>query len=223
MLIVCFVVSYTHMIEDTPTPTKDTNDEKNDFSTVQQWQEKDAAKRAALINFPPAIGYSDGSSESKESREFRDSYPERKKEKRARQLKGALAGLGIATLTGIGVGLLAHSEGGSDKGAERGTLDKTISSITLSPGAHLRFDPYVANPESEAPNDVLQLQDRISIDINSDARVLEGTSNGTWFAIPSSEVAAVIPDFDSKNDKDGILWVNEQGVESVQTTESETE
>jgi len=129
-------------------------------------------------------------------------------------------GVGVAAL---GVGGLVSMEGGSSHGAELGTPDNTIESITLSPDAHLRLDPYVGDPKDDTANDVLDLPAQVTIDANHDIRVLTDPNSGTWYGIPIGEVSAVIPDANGINDKDSILWVNEQGVEKVNKTDLKTQ
>lgn len=194
------------MIEDTPTPPEENKksfqQHTDDVLELQQaaeasrrYQEGRAAQ--ATANQP---------SEPRESGLFRK-HP-------------GLAVAGLVTIATVGVGGLVALEGGSSNGAERGTVDNSIESITLNPDANIRLDPYVG--EGENNNDVLQLEAKVTIDVNHDIRVLEGTSNGTWYGIPISEVATVAPSASSINDKDGILWVNEQGVEKIETTQLPT-
>ena len=109
-------------------------------------------------------------------------------------------------------------EGGNSNGAERGEIDTTIESITLNPDANFRFDPYAGKEEND--NSVLQLGAEITIDANHDIQVLENTNNGTWYGIPFEHVQNVVPDV-SNTDKDGLLWVNEQGVGTIDRSQPE--
>jgi hypothetical protein len=195
-----------HMSEETQTPQTNTNEVEDNFSVNDEWQAKDAAAAARRLD---AQRLTQAQPESDESSLF-----------------GKRPGLAITGLVGVaalGVGGLVALEGGSPDGAERGTTDASIASITLNPDAHLRLDPYVGDPKNNTANDALQLGAKVTIDANRDIRVLNGTSNGTWYGIPIDEVKAVAPSASSINDKDGILWVNEQGVENVAKTDLSTQ
>lgn len=114
-----------------------------------------------------------------------------------------------ASLIAGGFGLTGTA-GGSDN-PDRGEVDENITSITLDPEANIRQDPYVA----EEPNIAIpQLGAEVKIDAAHDIRVLEGTNNGTWYGVDVEDVAAKVPDV-AANDKDGVVWVNEQGIESI--------
>ena len=126
-----------------------------------------------------------------------------------------LGGMLTAGVVGI-----AASEGGSSNGDERGTVDNTIESITLSPGANIRFDPYVGDDLTNT--EALQLDAKVVINVKHDMRVLKGTNDGTWYGIPVNDAEASIPGIASANDQDGIVWVNETRVESIKTTDLTT-
>jgi len=139
----------------------------------------------------------------------------------AHPVRNAVIGTAVVGgLLAIGVTGLANEQGGNANGAERGDTDTTIESITLNPDANLRFDPYAG--EGEDNNRVLSLGAQITIDADHDIRVLEGTNNGTWYGISLEDVKEIVPSVDT-TDKDGIIWVNEQGVESIDRTELTTE
>ncbi|HEY8885928.1 MAG TPA: hypothetical protein VIM31_00285 [Candidatus Microsaccharimonas sp.] len=131
---------------------------------------------------------------------------------------GVVVGLaGVATL---GVTGIASMNGGESNGAERGVQDGTIESITLAPGANIRFDPYMSDESTNT--EALHLDTQVVIDANHDIRVLDGTNNGTWYGVPVADMTTAIPDIASKGDKDGIVWVNEQGVDNVERTQLDT-
>ena len=119
-----------------------------------------------------------------------------------------------------GIASIAASEGGNSNGAERGTVDNTIESITLNTGANIRFDPYVG--DNSTNTEALHLDAEVVINVKHDVRVLEGTNNGTWYGISVNEVEPSIPSIASENDKDGIVWVNEKGVKAIKRTDLTT-
>ena len=126
----------------------------------------------------------------------------------------------LGAMLTVGVASIAASEGGNSNGAERGTVDNTIESITLSDGANIRFDPYVGDDSTNT--EALHLDAKVVINVKHDVRVIDGTNNGTWYGINVNEVAASIPSIASANDKDGIVWVNGQGVEAIKRTDLTT-
>lgn len=204
MLITPIVVSYSHMSEETPTPIEQVKtsftQHTDDVLELQNAAEASRRYQEAQVNAQP-------SPQSNESGLF---------QKHPILTTAALVGVAAVGFTG-----LTSLEGGNSNGSERGTVDTTIESITISPDATFRLDPKVG--EGEENNNVLQLGARVTIDVNHDIRVLEDTNNGTWYGISTDEIAAVVPKVSSINDNDGILWINEQGVESVATTELPTE
>lgn len=135
--------------------------------------------------------------------------PQRQPRLTRRQALGA--GLVLATtLTAGVVGL--HNEAGGNNSPERGELDQTIHSIILDPGANLRNDPFIA----DEPNSVAEpISKTITIETPHGVRVENNTNNGTWYGIEKEDLAVAIPNAANANDKDGIIWVNEQRVETV--------
>jgi hypothetical protein len=134
-------------------------------------------------------------------------------------IRNLAIGTVLTVSAGAGVVGLINEQGGSSNGESLGTVDNTIEAVTLNPDANIRFDPYVG--EGDTNNNILHLGAQITIDVNHDARVLDGTNNGTWVGIPLTEVKAVVPNIDT-SDKDGIVWVNEQGIKEIKHAQSET-
>ena len=130
-----------------------------------------------------------------------------------------LTGVALAGVATAGIAGIASLEGGNNNGESVGATDVTIESITLNPEANLRFDPYIG--EGEEDNSVLQLGAAITIDVNHDVQVLNNTNNGTWYGVPMAHIQEVVPTINT-SDKDGIIWVNWQGVENILHTEIET-
>ena len=127
-------------------------------------------------------------------------------------LKGAGVVAGLAAVGGIAAGM-AQPDGGSYN-PDRGEADASISSISLAENANLRYDPNVGTGDEN--NLIDQLDAAVTVDPESDVRVLHGTENGTWYGVNSEDISTAIPNFDDLEDKDSIVWVNEQNVESIQ-------
>lgn len=132
---------------------------------------------------------------------------------------GAVASASLALLISGGGGRPA--EAGDTYGVNDAEIDSTISSITLKDGANLRFDPYVSG-ENQEPNLVESLGASITIDANHDFKVIDGTDDGQWIGVRVEDIKNVDPQFDDRGDNDGIVWVNEQGFDSVQRDDVET-
>lgn len=132
-------------------------------------------------------------------------------------LKGTIAWSAVAAASIMaGAFGIAATSGGSDN-PERGEADTTISSITLNSDAHVRQDPYVADEPNLA---VLHLEEPITINAGHDIRVLEGTNDGTWYGISAEDIVTQYPNIQIV-DKDGEVWVNEQGVQSISNNQTQ--
>lgn len=133
-------------------------------------------------------------------------------------VKGAVfTGVAVAAAAGI-VGL---NTGGSDRGEEIGVEVTSPTTIELNDVANLRNDPEVEN--GEWSNSVLKLDAPVTIQVDEDLRRLDGTNNGTWHGIPVEAVEEAIPTADLSSDKDGYIWVNEQGVNTITIDDSTPE
>jgi len=130
----------------------------------------------------------------------------------------AIASIGVAAIS------LNSMEGGSSHN-EKGEIDPSITSITLADDVNVRFDPYVADAENN--NLALHLVDHPITITNPNTLVLNDTDDGTWYGLSASyfENPNVLPDVDFKSstDKDGIVWINEQGISKVEHSEEPTE
>lgn len=122
---------------------------------------------------------------------------------------------------------LESMKGGAQSAPEQAEVSPTIQSLVLNEHANLRFDPYVA--DMDANNLVLPAAfNPASVEIVNQGRtyVLHDTENGTWYGVSGSAVRdAFGGQFPMdvvdriKDDNDGIIWVNEQGVADVRTVE----
>ena len=142
-----------------------------------------------------------------------DASPQPRRRPTAGQIGWSAAAAASIIAGGLG---LASTAGGSDN-PERGEVDQNITSITLDPEANIRQDPNVADEPNIA---VPQLGAEVKIDAAHDIRVLEGTNNGTWYGINAEDITAKAPDA-AVNDKDGVVWINEQGIESITTNDTQ--
>lgn len=131
----------------------------------------------------------------------------------------AKAGVGIAAGAAllVGVGAIHESAGGSDT-PERGELDQTVNSIVLNPDANLRNDPTTEGVNG--PNLVANPGQEVTIVPEGDVRVVETDNNGTWYGLQAEDLATQVPGVTAANDKDGVIWVNEQGVSSIDRDET---
>jgi hypothetical protein len=124
-----------------------------------------------------------------------------------------VAGAAVAGALVVGGAGFANMAGGNDNGAERGEVAEDIFSVTLSPDANLRYDPNLGD---ENHNTLIGQPGEETVVVGqSRIRVLESASDGTWYGLSSSWLADSIPNFNDGGDKDGIIWVNEQGVTHV--------
>ena len=136
----------------------------------------------------------------------------------ANTVKGAA--LTAATLAAA-AGIVGLNTGGSDRGEEIGIEVTSPTTIELNDVANLRNDPEVEN--GEWSNSVLKLDAPVTIQVDEDLRRLDGTNNGTWHGIPVEAVEEAIPTADLSSDKDGYIWVNEQGVNTITIEDSSSE
>ncbi len=124
--------------------------------------------------------------------------------------KGLLAGATVA----FGVATLNSIAGGAELSPEKYETDTTIRSLTLSPGADILHNPFneedltsIAQPDAAA----------VTIETPDGVHVYEGegTNNDIWYGVEPHK----IPNLPVNNDKDNIVWINEQGIESVERSE----
>ena len=126
----------------------------------------------------------------------------------------AVAGLGSAALAAaIAFGSVA-SLGNQSNEVQSGNISQaefntTISSVTLEDGANLRSDPFVQDKDMSNRLDQLDLGDTKDIVITTEDGVqISEDEDGTWYGIKADNLTELL-DVDVENDKDGIVWVNE--------------
>jgi hypothetical protein len=139
--------------------------------------------------------------------------PLRITERGKRVRDGLIIGGISAPLIAGGILGIAHEAGGNENGAERGEVAADIYALTLSPDANLRYDPNMGDENTSTL--IGQPGEETIVVGESRIRVLEGTNNGTWYGLRSDWLADSIPNFNDGGDKDGIIWVNEQGVTHI--------
>ncbi|MFZ3010211.1 MAG: hypothetical protein WA030_04335 [Candidatus Microsaccharimonas sp.] len=127
--------------------------------------------------------------------------------------KNVIWGTAAATAIAAGITGIVVESGGNNNGPERGEVDTSIFSITLTPDANLRYDPNLGDVNTNTL--IAQPGQETEVIGQSRIRVLEGTDDGTWYGLSTDWLADSIPHFDDNGDKDGIVWVNEQGVSHV--------
>jgi hypothetical protein len=191
--------------EQTPTDTHESDEVEDNFTTIQSIQQdqefrmSDAARKAQQLNDTWLENTRDETSASTKPRR---KFP----------VVGLTTGLVLSGIAAVGITGIASEAGGTNN-PNQGVADPSIESVTLNPGANLRLDPWVGT--GDQPTGVLQLDARVTIDANHDIRVLDDDKTGEWIGIPLADIKVSIPDINSEGDKDGILWVSEQGVDNV--------
>lgn len=123
--------------------------------------------------------------------------------------KGTRVAVGAA-LTGAAVfgtgAALAEMNGGSDN-PERGEADPAITSLVIDADSNLRNDP---NVDRTTPNKIGSPKDRTEITVTHPVRIFYDSANGIWYGVHEDD----LPN-GGRGDKDGVIWVNEQGVRGV--------
>ena len=94
--------------------------------------------------------------------------------------------------------------------------DKSITYITVAPGAELHHEP------NDSLTDVDKIES-IYAPVEITARnndILTGLEEGSvsWRGIPVNEIKESYPDFDAQNDKDGYIWIHEKDAQVAQPT-----
>lgn len=209
----------------TPTPSQDGElISQDELDMINQWAEKESAKAAQrLVDITPlpidATPTAPQPATESVADTARPSFapaaptprnprtPDAKPSLTGKQVAGGIAA-GAALVAG-GFGL--NHMGGGDNLPERGDLDTSISSITLEQGANIRFDPEVKNAVT-GPTLIESTDAEVTVTTDEGVRVLEDTNNGTWYGFEATQ----IPDLGNTNDKDGIVWVNEAGIDSIE-------
>lgn len=100
-------------------------------------------------------------------------------------------------------GLVAHAMAGISGGNSDPTKyapDHETTSVTLESGANIRHDPSV--PKDETP--IETVGEEMTIATPDGAYYATEYHNGQWVGVKATD----IPDFDARNDNDGIVWVN---------------
>lgn len=132
--------------------------------------------------------------------------PSTERDKKIKKITKFALGIALAT-TIIAAG--KSFEGGSKSAEAFGEINPQIASITLQQEANLRYDPVVAGGED---NNIIESTEKpIHIETNGDVRVHADEANGDWYGIPVAEVRKADPTFKDHGDKDGVVWVNQQG------------
>lgn len=124
-------------------------------------------------------------------------------------LVALLAG-GIHYLSKVGAG------GGDFKdNTDLFNSDNTIQEITLKPNANIRYDHTTGG--QDVNNLIESVKDETKVPIDKDTVYIhdEGEAgNGKWYGLPATDLEKV--GIDASVDKDGIAWVNEQGVDHIE-------
>ncbi|MFZ2125369.1 MAG: hypothetical protein WA087_03150 [Candidatus Saccharimonadales bacterium] len=128
--------------------------------------------------------------------------------------------VGIVVL-GAGVyGIASSQNGGTDLKANPDTLgtgDNTIETVVLKPDANIRYDHTTGGQYDNNLIESVEKKTNIEIGANPVYVHDEGElGNGKWYGIPAEDLEKA--GVDTSADKDGIAWVNEQGIDSIEHT-----
>lgn len=128
--------------------------------------------------------------------------------------RAGAAALSVAIAGGAAFGL--HEMAGGSDNPNRG---ETISAdtITINEDARFRNDPYV--PDGD-PNIALNnpLTSPTEINVKTNSIHISEDANGEWYGIPIEEMKGKVPGIEDAQDKDGVIWINQQGIDSVGTS-----
>lgn len=188
-------------------PENTPNDEQIDLfvDVMKDWVPTDAAKRI-LAQEPIPQSAPRPRAEVRRASTL-TSTSERSPIKTSTPTRRIVAGaIGAALAGGAAYAALSAESGGSNN-PERGELDTQIVAATLLDGARIRQDPFVEG-QYETPNILKQVDGTTHFSTPDGVRIERSTNNGTWYGFEASQ----IPDLGDVNDKDGIVWVNEQKV-----------
>ena len=122
----------------------------------------------------------------------------------------------IVLLGAVATGALIsfNSLRGGTNDPSRFEHNPAVTSVTLEEDARVRYDPNVENTEGGNLIDVVD--QAITVPTVNGVYTHVEFRNGKWIGVDP----ASIPNFDSKGDKDNIVWINE-GKISTTTAESE--
>jgi len=142
-----------------------------------------------------------------------ESYISKNEKNRSKNLGMKILAL-IATI-GVsisGCSLIKGMDRGSENPEKYGKLDPSVTQVLIEGGANLRFDPYYAGDGS---NLIRQLNDEESFTVETPDGVYltnqdEYSRDGIWVGVKAEDIKNSNPDIDIKNDKDDIIWINEQ-------------
>ena len=108
--------------------------------------------------------------------------------------------LGVVAATALYTGLNETRGGSNDPGRFEHTTN--VTSVHLSEGGNVRYDPYV---DTDTPP-IETLSQDMTITTPDGTYQHAEFHNGNWIGVKATD----IPNFDAQGDKDGIVWINEQ-------------
>lgn len=180
-----------------------------DLKMYKAWHDDDSAFAAEAARRTVEADTSSNTYSIPNTETMQDTAPKRKL-----TAKDAAAGVLATSAFVAGIAGISSTSGGEDSTDQGEASPTTVNSITLSPDARVRQDPEVDNVVT-GPNMLFSPGSELEIETNNEVRVLGGTNNGTWYGLTVEDVATKIPGAENLHDKDGIVWVNEAGVKSV--------
>lgn len=141
-----------------------------------------------------------------QSHEARD-----RRKKRVRRPLATLALIGFVTpviVTNL-LNISNEARVGGDMSNE--TPNPDIGSVQIFDGATVRSDPYKGDGfDSNRLDDVDSGTDEATTIFTPKGVRISVDNNGTWYGIPAEDLTAALPTVNATDDRDGIVWVNEQ-------------
>lgn len=133
--------------------------------------------------------------------EYQPSLAERGMDLIGRHEGAVTVALGVLATAGLLLGAKGLEGGTNDP--SRFTHDTNVTAVHFDEGANVRHDPFVS---SDTPA-ISHLDKPIEISTPDGAFEHTERHNGTWVGVKVTDMPR---DFDTKGDKDGIVWVNLQ-------------
>ena len=154
------------------------------------------------------------------SSEQRDTAKDIMRDNRRKHLYPLLAGAAIVGAAAYG--LHAQSSEVRAGNVHEGELNPNISSIQIYDGARVRSDAQILDQEIGSNRlATVDLGDGRYVTLPTPEGVyVEHDENGTWYGIQAEDMSDVVT-VDLDDDKDGVVWVNEQ--RATTNTDSDTE
>ncbi|HMS92814.1 MAG TPA: hypothetical protein PKD28_00360 [Candidatus Saccharibacteria bacterium] len=158
-------------------------------------------------------------SETAPSRRFTLPQSENARERR-RNVRNLVILGGVATAAIFGLNHLSNEDrAGGDASNE--TLNPDIVSIQVDNGATIRSDPHKRDGDTSNRLDQIDLGDGRYVTVPTEEGVrIAHDENGTWYGLSANDLTDIV-NIDISDDRDGIVWINEQRASANTDTSEE--